>query len=1231
MIQKKTILGAIFLVTVSLQSAQNVEMSKILQNYEQALQKLLIVQGQDPVHKTKNIFSDSLILSTYKKLIAPSVSWINGYARVVLSEIASKYSYDQDFYRLALEYEKHKKSIQKIINLFPKDSQDQALEIFHESLTEMVEQLCFNVVQQLTNQNILDDSSLTSAYQAYKLGWQIRTKNMKLSGAPSQKDFETLIVQNMTTLFSNVASLAQNSLASKISSGVSVQDVYKNLEQYYKVLHNVYIDSGDSAAAKSEQDLLVALKVSKQSYVQAQAEQKQATTLAQSARNLIVLDVKTAPAVLTSIDASIKNMTTAVGLYTTAEQSFQQAQNGIGVSVCQNLQTNINDGDLLLRVIQKLWGLYLNDQSTTAGFYTFPTLQQFVNGQAAGQSANAVQSLQNLVGMCDNSFGQTNNVGSLISATDSLLIVPILKNLILFIEEHSNISQKQDVFFDAKLLQKAQTVISVLTQWSNELIQAVGNTDQSAMAKAMGYAKLLDQLWDKDKKLDQLVPNLPDCLSSDATWVNFSAQFLYQAGLISSVAQANALVGAVKVTQPVVVTAQDLKTMQNQADQFFSKASAFEKDGNLAQAATTYEQAMMLYQKLYQYESTGMMQIKMLQLANLAKTRFAACSFGSTVKTNGSLTFGQILNIPKSYVAENYQLSFDPTLMGSTLPACLSSLQPGQSLTTLSAMDQKDVLTLIKGYLVAQKMMDQAMISNGGSPTFTDYFSDYTLSKVVQPSQRAQLAIAQISAYLNNFENIAVTSVTINSSSQVTIALKNWPLKILTPPCSTISVAGTYFTAAATLFAPGTTALSFGGQVYDPGNDVGSQSLMLQNLGYTYLSAAQDRNHQLAITMQSLSKSLGITAKGATAQTLPQGFGQTFSQIQNQAISIQALLYGSTSCAYQYFVQANALSIAQKIKEEFLNIYKQQINFAKNCLVGDPTSFDYRAIITAINQFYVSWSSELDPVKDVGLIAHINEQIAQLYEFAGKKCLNYTYELPSFPGIKQKHFMVAAQYFRSAQFQYKALQDSVKEKLLVIKLNEMYFQACLQNLNLYLHVKEQGALFHSLLEQKEVPISFVQLLQNFNDGSIGSGQSTLYATVQHLLFDAAMVLEYLSGSSSISAKSNKNHQTMLKFLSKNRLIDASSLTSFAAIPMNASEKIIKLISKNYAIFSTKPLEFAALNQLMVIMVKNMYMMDYQSITQSSSSTQISLATQQFLSSISNEASSLQNPSVGYVG
>lgn len=1217
---------------------------QILQEYEQALQKLLMVQQKESGQHNQDVLSDPLILSTYKKLIMPSVMWINGYARIVFSEMAYEFPYYQDLNTLTLEYAKHKTEVEKIIALLPAASQQQALDIFHEFLNNIVVQVCFNIVQRLANQNSVDDDGLQAAYQAYSLAWQIKTKKVKIEGAASFEEFEQMMMSNMQTLFSSAITQAQTLLSSRMSSGILVEPLYKKLQVCYQYLYQIYVQDGDASNAQNQKNLLAALKAQEQSYAQAQKQQQQAAAELQEAYNPIVLDVNNVKTVVTSVADSITKLKSALLLYQAAQESFTQANDILGKSECERLQQRIGSGDMLLRAVQKLWGLYLQDQSETQGVYTFPTLASFVAGKASGQLVNAVQALQNLVGMCSDQYGDTNNVGPLFSSSYNALILPILKNVSLFVEQNPNLTQKIDSLLDFALIQDTQTAVQVLLNLCNDMIQASDASDQTLIARAMSYAQLLDSLFIKNDSLRQYVPYLPDSLiTGQKTWVNFTAQFFYQAGLIGSVAQAYAMIGKVKVTLPVQLTAKDLEVMQNKADNLFSQAEALEKAENFASASIAYEQAMQLYQKLYVHEEDGMVQVKILTLANVAKTRFAATNFASVIQTDGSVTLGQLQNIPTSYRAKSYQFSFNPELTGGILPACLKNLVVGQTLTHLSSLDQADVFAFVKATLVAQKLTDQGVLVEGGA-TFTDYFADYTMSKVVQASSRALTAQDQIVKYLDNFIGMQINSVTLDSANQVLINITNFPLEALTAPCTTLSSAGTYYAAASALFAVGTVPLNLGGQTYDPGNDVLSANLMLKNLGYVYLSAAQALNVQFLNLIQDLSQELGITVKGATVKTLPKDFTKKFASIQNTAILMQSLLYG-TNAASGFFTQAGLISLARKIKQEFLNVYKKQIDFSKNCLIGNPTSNEYQSIVTAINRAYVSWAAALDGSKDVSLVANINTKIAELYEFAGQQCLNYSYIEPEFPHFPQIHYMVAAQYYKSALLQYQSLQDASKVEELTKQVNGMYYQGCVQNLNLYLTVKKHGAIYKKTLTNSDVLITFDQLISDFNDGSIGTdGETDLYQKIQDLLLDAAMVLDFLAdnagslkkttnidSSTSVTKYQNANHKVILQFLDKQKLINSSKVQFFSQIPLGVTEKIIKLATSAYTQFFSEPLIFAAWNNLLFMMVKNMYNMDYQAVNEASTSSQINLATQQFLSSISNEAANLQNPSEGYIG
>ena len=1247
----------IFLMISNSLSASVMPLTEVMQDYQQALQKLLLVQQQNAGQANQSAFNDPLILATYHKLIRPSVFWINGYASVVVSEVARKFPFYQDLNTLTREYVTHKKNVEQIISLFSTADQQKALEIFYQSLSGTVLQMCFNIVQQLCNQNTLDDAGLRAAYKAYALAWQIQPSTVNISGATSTSAFQTTMTQNMVTLFSNAINVAQTSLASNMSTGVSVKAVYATLEFCYQSLQKVYTNSGDTFDAQTQSSLLAALKQQQQNYTLAQKQQQQAAAAMQGADTAIVLDVNNVATVNASIATSIAALKSGYGLYQTAAASFGQAQDLMDQATCTNLQQRIGGVDMLVRTIQNLWGLYLTDQSSSSSpFYSYPTLASFVQGNQSVSAANAVASLQNLVGMCSDQYGDTNNVGNLFSTSVNVLILPTVQNLISFAQLNPTLTQAQDALFDPVLFQAAQACIQVLISLGNAMINAVNNSDTTQIATAMTYAQFLDGQFLKNQNLNQYVPHLPDSLSLNQTWINFVAQFFYQAKLATSVAQATALAGTVKVSLPVQLSKKDLATMQQQATTFDSQAQAAETAGNWAAASAAYEQALNLYQKLYQSELEGLQQIQILGLANLAKTKFAASNFAAMVQSSGSAIMGPITNIPTSY-----KLSFDPTLMGTALPACLSSLTAGQSLTTISVADQTDLFALVKGYLVAQKLIDQGVIGSGTS--FTNYFSDYTMATMVTSSDQVQAAVSQISTYLNNFAKVVVASASLESDTQVTIELSNFPLAALTAPCSTLSTAATFYNAAAALFAPGTAPLSVGGQTYDPGNDAASQNLMLKNLGYAYLSAAQAQSQQLATLMQQLSTELGLTTKVAPSAKLPKDFLVKFNAIQNVALSIQALLYGQqANNAYGCFVQAGLSSLANQVQQEFIKLYKTQIYFGKKCLIGNPTSKDYLAVVGAVNQAYVSWAAELNSSTNAAAIASINGKIADLYEFAGKQCLNYSSSVKEFPkAAPQIPYMVATQYYKSAMLQYQRLQNAPQVIQVRTQLNNAYFQACMQNLTLYLNVKKFGAVYTSDTAQSQTPISFTQLLQDFNDGTAGPNESNLYMTVQKLLFDVAMIFQHLSkggkssgsnsddsGSSGTSAQTQSaspaavtvdpNHQLIVQFLSKQGLIDATIVQDFPEIPLSAVVPIMNFVTGSGAYatlnqnlsFATQPAVFQAFNDLMFNMVMKMYGIDYQAITATSTPAQVSSAMQQFLSSISNDAASLSNPSSAYV-
>lgn len=1227
--------------------SDKMSLSQVLVQYQTALQDLIAAHQQLSPNQVIDLTQNSLILSTYLKLIAPSVRWITGYANLVNSEVAHHYPYFTDLATLVTQYDQHAKSVGVFVALFPTQTQQAALNIFYESLTASVVQTCYNIVSNLAYQSNFDDATMTAAYQAYQLAWGAQTTTMTILGCASVADFQTNITQNMELLFQAAIKNVNIQLTQGMTTGTtSLDDFYKKLEGYYTVLSQVYKNSGDQSSAQEQQTLITQLKAQEQNYAKAQADVASADTQVATARSPIVLDVNNVVTVATSVQTSLKTLDTVAGTYTTAAGLYASAQDVVGKSAAILKANLINDNDILLRFIQQLWGMYLTDQFSDPvsgpGVCTFPELSGFVNQSsvASATSANAVQALTNLSGMISNQYETTNPVAGLFASStlQNLTLVAALQNVKSYAQaiQTNSDAAKIDSMLDLKLVSHVQNALSILLDWCNSLIQAqsqIGQqtaAQQNLLAQAMTDAKELDALFTKHTNLTQYIPFFPDALATGAkTWQNFTAQFLVLTGAVSTAAQAMTLAGTVTASTSGSSSASNIAALTAQATTASTSAQKAEKAQNFSSASTFYQQAMNLYTQLYELEPYENLSQQMLAAAYLAKTKFMACSFAGIVQSSGAAALGSLTKVPTSYLAISYQLSFDAAvLMNGVVPKFLSTFVVGTPSTTLTAVQQQDLLAFIKGYLVAQYLADQGR-------TFTNYFNDYHMTlPMLQTSEHASDAMTQVSSYMNNFESTNIVGVTMTSTTAVTINLNNFPLSPVVPICSTLSSAGTYYSSAALLFAPGASNFTFGGNTYVPGNDATSANLMLQNMGYAYLSQAQSEMAQAQALMTQVIASLG-SASSPLTQSIPSGFSDQFNKILNLCISAQALLFGSSTSANGYFSQAGLTSLATVSQQEYLKIYQQQIDFGKQCLVGDPTGNDYRYVVSSLNNIYVNWAAELtDPVK----IAKINTDIAKLYETAGKKALNFKYEQPEFPGIKQIHYMVAAQYYCSVQAQYNYLNNSAKVAELTIKLNKMYYDACSQNMALYFNVKKNGASYLSSTTSEYVNISFDQLNSDIANYTGDPNESPLYTQVQNLLLNAAIMYEQLSNAvpaaaaAAAAGTTNPDHTTVLTWLGTQ--IDAiKGITNFALIPINLSEQIINLSSQAYTQFVvtvSNPAAFAAWNALLFSMIKNIYMMDYLGVTTTSTAATLATDTTQFLTALQNDTLSLSNPSAGYV-
>ncbi len=1216
--------------------------SQVLEQYQNALTDLVAVSLKNNQEKLISLESNNEIASAYQRLIQPSVLWISGYARIVKQQMVNGFNYFDELGELFDQYHKHLAEVESVIKILPVNLQDQALDIFHTSLHPSVLQVCYDIVEKLAYDNDFSDQAMTAAYQAYQLAFKVRSKQINIHGCSSLQEFVSTISQNMQTLFQGAIKNTQVQLRQGLSSSQSVQKLYEALQMYFHVLVNVFTNNGDAVLAQEQQNMLVQIQAQQKYYTEAQKIELQADQSINSARNFILLDISNSANLLPKIKASSAALSTVANSYLQASQLYVQAQDVVGNNAVMLKANLINQNDLLLRFIQELWCTYLIDQSDQ-GVYTFPTLQSFIQADSGAQKDNAVEALNNLSSMISNQYQTVNVIIPLITNSDQNLLLETLIASVIGSAQNFCTNQnvtKIDDLFDLPLMHKVKNALFMLTNWSNALAQATSGVKvNNFAAQAMSYAKELDNLFIANVKLKAYVPFFPSVLASkQQTWQYFTAQFLVQAQIVETIKEAMSLTGTVKIIQPVQI---DMIKVTAQAQTLITQAKTAEKVQSFSKASSLYFQAMKLYTQLYENESDANEVLSMFENLSLAKTKFVACNFASVVQAVQSKTFDGFNNVPTSYVANSYQLSFDAAnLMNSSVPVSLSSLQVGTKITTISLQMKNDIFAFLKGYLVAQYLFDKGY-------AFTDYFSTYDTSQpMIQSSAVAVDALNQVTVYLNNFKNININSVMMNSSTSISIDLNNFPLLPVIPFCSTVVSAGTYYQSAATLFNQGDANILLGGQSYVPGNDLASAEMMFEKLAYCYVCLAQAEMKEMQKLIDQVLISLGSPSK-SVSQVLPIDFDKQFKKIKNLSILIQSSLVAEQNSAQLFFSKAGATDLAALANQQSLQVYAKLIDFGKKCLVGDPTTNNYQSIISTMNDWYIAWASQLS---GLDAITAINKEIAEMYVTAGEKALGATYTQPEFPNFEQIHYMVAANYYASALKQYESLQDLVMVKNLQNKLAHVYYQACSQGVRLYFHIKKFGAMYASMSTSwsgnqssaQMQPISFQDLNMSQGSGSQGvyldSQGNSLYSEVVNLLLFSAMVYEQLSSSAKSSAINSKNvlnpnHEKILLWLQGKKVID-KTITHFGMIPLVSSEKILNFTDQAYDQFVSKNADmqlFDSLNQLFFNMVKNQYLQDYLGLSSTNTAKQIASGTMQFLNAVKAAASSATNSSLLYVG
>lgn len=1238
--------------------SSSMKLSDVLTQYEQALKDLIAVHVKLNPTKPIDLTPGSEILTTYQRIIQPYLAYIGGYSRMVSSELARNYPYHDDLQKMYEEFSAYQKKVIDLSLLFPSDVQQAVLQIFYKDLAGSMVQTCFNVIQNATYSLVLDDQVLNSAYQAYLLAWAARTSGMIIIGVPQGATFEETITSNMELLFKSAISQVQIQKDAAVNATKSMNSIYAKLKNYYSILDTVYANSGQTGPKKAIQGLLTSIQVQQAAYLKTEKYFKLATTAAQNARSVIVLDPMNGEKVLTQVQNSINAFNSkdpsnlgALLLFQQALSVYQTAQDTIGQQSCTNQINDIEQYDIVMRIIQKLWALFLIDQ-TAHTIETFPVFESFVLPLASNQYqvSDALSALQHLSSMCSNATGA---ITQLIdpSGQANLGLQTLTASILKYSQQealnNTNVNQAALVERVA-LLQDVAQGLDILVNVCASMTSAVNDTTQIAVA--MTYAGQLDSLFAKNSNLTQFIPHLPDIFSDKKTWVNLVAQFFVQAGIVTSAKKATNQVGKAVIAQPTKATIAQLTSLQNKAQAAWTSANQAVSAGNFALASQNYETAMLDYKKLYSMTTSAAQQPQVQQYYLVARSMFVACSFASIPQQIGpSTTLGSLTNIPVSYRSTQYQFQIDISTVGGVLPSFLSAST--SAMTTFTATQQSDIFDLVKAYMVQQLLNDQGY-------HFNNHFSDYHMTTQTQESDTVTKALESVASFVNSFEGVTLTSVSVSSTKIVSVELSNFPIPAITPIFAAMSTALSYFSSAQSLFAPSSTYILVGGQQYYPGNDVSLANLMLENMGYCYSSQAQVHIAQATQQMKKITAQLS-----SKTQSYPKDFSSQFQQVQKDFVRAQALLYAPGSSAYAYFTQAGSTAQAKGVKQGFLQTYQTIIDFMKQCLIGDPFSHGYQMVLATINQMYVSWNAELDSQADQTQISKNYDDIIQLYVTAGNDCTTTTYTEPTFPNFPQHHYMQAAEYFGAVKHQYKLMGNTEQVTALENKINDMYYDGCNESLKLYFHVKKQTqpyVTYDSVTDGTTKQVTFAQLQQSYanlnNDMSMDEGEMKAYNAVKSLLVNAAMMYEYLgnyytkqipqtttttTAATTTQAKKKTINPAIdpiiLKFLQQQNVI-ATTATNLPLLDIGVKQKILAVaMSPAYKAWvktldpSTFAKTMSGWMNLMFNVVKNAYMQDYLGATTTESYTLLGSQEESFVQAIQKSASSFQNPASVYVG
>ncbi len=702
---------------------------------------------------------------------------------------------------------------------------------------------------------------------------------------------------------------------------------------------------------------------------------------------------------------------------------------------------------------------------------------------------------------------------------------------------------------------------------------------------------------------------------------------------------------SVKVTTPDAFKKEEL---MKKISSDLNEAEAAMQKQDFASAATLYQQLEQSYMALLKVTKVSAEEQEYKQKYFLVKTRTTACSLASSAQFTGSEALESITNIPKQYYARAYHVAINMQDLASSVPSTLQAITQDQS---LSAAQLKDALEVFKAFTVSQMLSQQGV-------QFADCYSNYLLNqKAAITSTNKEVADSieeKVNVYMALFDTVGVSATV--SSNTITLSFKDMPIPAIDPLYPTSLYAAVYFVGASMLFKPGKKLVTIAGTSYVPGQDETSYQVVLQELAYAYLSQAKQNLDTAQTALQEVIKLVQDTVKDSKKVDMKK-FNSLYTQVKQQFIRAQALLFATDASAYYYFEQAKESGKAEEVKKIFINSYKEQIDGMKKLLVGNPFANYYLTVLSDINQAYVSCSSELNPNTDMEQIDENNAAIISLFVKAANDCMSYKYIGTMFTHVEQYHYIGAAKNYLAARKQYLAMQDTSNADKLNEQALKAYFLACGQNIKLYYSVKKYGLVYTpteilgSGSDQKATSkqISYAQLNQaneQFENGmNVNPGETGAYTDVKRLLLDAAMFYQYLAGqyqkqvapstTQTTSAKSKqKGMNPKLKSYLQEKDILLGQQTSVNFADDNIRQQVFNMSFDTYVHFADDAGALASWCNTLNMAVAYQYIQDYLGGVKVSGPGQAQVFQQKwqtFFQAVQKEGTAFQNPAAAYVG